>query len=155
MSQPPYDPNQPPPQPPQGQTPGAPQPWQQPQPGYPPPQPGYPPPPQPYQPQPGYAAGYTPPASPPTNGKAVLALVLAIIGLVTCTGIVLGPVALVMAGGARREISGSGGSQSGDGVVSAARVVGWIDLILGVLAILLLIFFVLIIGLAARHSSTY
>src|SRR5207249_2112593 len=92
-----------------------------PPPGFQPPPPpsGFQPPPAPQSPPPhGYYA------APQTNSKAIIALILAIVGyfLGPC-GIVIEPIALVLASSARAEIRRPGAFQSGDGLVTATQVI--------------------------------
>jgi hypothetical protein len=69
--------------------------------------------------QPAYQFGYAPPRK--TNTTAVVAFVLALAsyGLCPFVGAIA---ALVLASVAQREIDGSGGTQTGSGLVTAARV---------------------------------
>jgi hypothetical protein len=93
-------------------------------------------------PPPQYAPGaadghHTPPAAPAeTEGKAIAALVVAI-----CSWVVLpfvaAIVALFLAGAAQRDIDASGGRLSGDGLVTAARVLSWLNIALCVLVVVL------------------
>jgi hypothetical protein len=139
------------PPPPQGQQPppqyGSPYP---PQFGPPGPQPGYPP---PYGP-PGYTPpvnyGYAP-APRPTEGHAVVALVLAIASFVVCP-LVAAAVALVFAGIAKRNIVASGHAKDGLGMVTAARVISWINIALS-LIFLALIVVVVAVGRHVSHSD--
>ncbi len=139
--------------------PGNPQPGQYgSQPGYPPPGysgappaqgPGYPP---PGFAQPAYPApGYGPPVyAPPTAGSATTALVLSILSWVLVP-IILAIVALVFASKARAEIEASGGRLGGAGMVSAAKIISWINIILwGIGTVFLVIFLVVV----ARGSSS-
>ena len=75
------------------------------------------------------------PAPPRTSGKATAALVVAIVGLFICAP-VAGVVALVLAGQAASEIRASGGQLTGEGNVTAARVIAAIDIALGALVVL-------------------
>jgi hypothetical protein len=121
-------------------------------------QPGYGQPPygqEPYQ-QPGPAYGYGLPAygygQPPqlrqTSSKATTVMVLGIVSLVlmfTCgLGFIAAIVALVMAGGAEREVAQSGGALQGEGQIKAGRIMSWITLGLTALGVVLLIFLVAI-----------
>ena len=120
---------QPPLQPP-GPPPGPPP--QSPPPGYPPP--GSPPPPfqpAPYQGQPGVLSAAT-----VTNQKAVISLVVALVGGVCCLGIIGGPIAIFFGNAANKEIAASGGTQSGSGLAKAGLIIGIIELILWILAVL-------------------
>ncbi len=117
--------------------------WQQ---GPPPPPPsqGYTPPP------PGYG-GYSqrPPAQ--TEGTAITALVLAIVSFVICP-IIPAVVALFMCPGARRKIEGSGGALTGEGLVTAAKIISWVNI--GLWGAGIALFVVLgIIGALASDSS--
>jgi len=117
--------------------------WQQ---GPPPPPPsqGYTPPP------PGYG-GYSqrPPAQ--TEGTAITALVLAIVSFVVCP-IIPAVVALFMCPGARRKIEGSGGALTGEGLVTAAKIISWVNI--GLWGAGIALFVVLgIIGALASDSS--
>src|SRR5262245_43511817 len=132
-------------QPGQGGQPGQ---WGQPQQGQPqqgpPPQWG-----QPGQPgqqwgQPGYYPGYGPPQ---TEQGAIWALVSAIGSFVVCP-VVLAVVALVLASNADKKIKASGGALQGDGMVVAARVIAWANIILLVGGFLLL----LVVGVAASTN---
>ena len=78
------------------------------------------------------------PSSPPTNGKATVALVMGILGLVVCP-LVCSILALVFGYQARSEIDRSG--EGGRGSAVAGIVLGWIGTVLSVLAI---VFFVIL-----------
>lgn len=76
------------------------------------------------------------PASAPTAGKAVGALVCGIVGLTVCAPV--GIAAVVLGSQARREIGASGGTLQGDGMAQAGLIMGWISvglLILGILVV--------------------
>lgn len=73
-----------------------------------------------------------------TAGKATAALIVALIGLVVC-GPIAGIIALVLASQARREINESGGRLGGEGMVKWARIIGIVDITLGVLALLAIV----------------
>jgi hypothetical protein len=94
-------------------------------PGYGPPQPGWGPPPQPY----GYGGygGYATPAR--TDGKAIGALVSAIVSFAICP-FVPAVVALVLAGQAARSIRESGGQLTGESMVTAARIIAWLNIVI-------------------------
>jgi hypothetical protein len=95
------------------------------------PAPGYGPPPQGYPPQ-GYG-GYQ--GAQQTSSRAIIALVLAI-GSFVVFPLIPAIIALVLASGARDEIDGSGGRVTGDGLVTAAKVVAWINIGLSVAGVL-------------------
>ncbi len=131
-----------------------------PPPGYtPPPPPGYAPPAYgqpapaygqapPPPPPPGYGAptygapGYGQPAygyeAPRTEGQAVAALVVSIVGLFVC-GVISGVIALVLANQAQQKIVASGGRLTGEGMVKAARIIAVVSIVLSVLGFALLI----------------
>lgn len=128
---PPEDPNRPPERP-----------WESPDPSsqypqYPPPPPGdsnpYGAPPYPPYGQSPYQQPYGRPAG--TNGKAVAALVLGIVGTVLCP--LVGIAAILVAGNARREMAQTG--QAGQGFAIAGLVLGWIDVAFIVLFLLLFV----------------
>jgi hypothetical protein len=83
-------------------------------------------------------------------------LVLGIAGLVfTCAygfGVIAAIVALALAPGAKREIRGSGGALTGEGMVKAGVVCAWIAIALTLVAVILL--GVLIVGGAMSSSTT-
>ena len=91
---------------------------------YPPPgAPAYPPPSAPAYPPPGAPAA---PAT-QTSSNAIIALVLAVISWAICP-IIPAVVALVLASNATKEINASGGRIEGAGLVTAARIVAWINI---------------------------
>ena len=102
-------------------------------------QPGYGQPPSAYGPPP---AGWTTAMrAAPTEGLAIAALVCAIASFVLFP-FVPAVIALVLAGRASRSIDASGGQRGGAGLITAARVLSWINLALctvGVLGIVSLL----------------
>ena len=98
----------------------------------PPPPPGYPP----YGQQP----------VPQTSSDAIAALVLSILSWAMCP-IVLAIAALVFAGRATRAIAASNGWVEGSGMVLAAKIIAWINIVVGAL-----FFGVLIFGLVAAGT---
>jgi hypothetical protein len=127
-------PSGPPPQ--YGQQYGAPPPYGQP-PGY-GPVPGYGAPPM-------YGPGYGAPA---TEGTAIAALVLAIASFFVCP-VIPAIIALVLSGNAKRTIAASGGAKTGAGLVTAARVISWANIVLVVLGTVVAVIAVVAVG----HSS--
>jgi hypothetical protein len=120
---------------------------------------------QPEQPTVGYAvpadyppadyppAGY-PPAAPPTDDKAVWALVSAVAGFVLCP-IVLHVVGLVLANQSLRTIRSSGGRVAGDGIASTARILSIIGLVVyGAVLVLGLIFLLVAVPLGLLTLGT-
>ena len=140
-SQPGGQPAPPPPPPPVWPYPGP----AAPPPGQPYPGPtGQPYPAQPYPAQAHPAQAY-PAAYLPTSTNAIIALVLSIASWVICP-IVPAVVALVLAQSASREIRR--GAATGDGLVTASRVVSWLNI--GLFGLLLVIFgLVLLVSLIA------
>jgi hypothetical protein len=91
---------------------------------------------------------------PASNGSATTAMVLSLVGLIvglfTWVGFLLGIGGILVGRRARREIAASGGTQGGSGSATVGVVLGWIDLGLFVLGILVLILFV---GMIATFLS--
>ena len=86
-----------------------------------------------------------------TESKAIIALVCAIASWVVLP--VLPAIAALMIGKtARQEIGRSGGRLTGDGLVTAAKVVAWANLVATVLVVL---FVVLAIALFAASASDF
>lgn len=98
---------------------------------------------QPYG-QPAPYGQYGPPVQ-QTESRAIVALVLAICSFLVFP-VVPAVVALVLARGAQDEIDASGGRLTGTGLVTAARVLSWINLGLAGAVLLVL---VLALGLVA------
>ncbi|MCU1450214.1 MAG: putative rane protein, partial [Acidimicrobiales bacterium] len=96
------------------------------------------PPPQQWGPPPGYPTGYGSPPSygygPQTENLAVIALILAIASFVVCP-VIPAIVALVLGSNAKKKIAMSGGALTGDGLVTAATIVAWVNIGLAALAI--------------------
>ncbi|MGW5557547.1 DUF4190 domain-containing protein [Micromonospora sp. NPDC003944] len=139
----PVDPYAPSPYPPVDPYAGAQPPATQPMPGYAPP--GYPAP--GYPPQyPGY--GY--PQPPKTNGLAIAAFVLALIGFTSC---ITAPVGAILGHVAQKQIRLSG--EGGAGMAKAAIIVGWI--LTGFLVLIILFYVAAIIYAIATsdNSSSY
>lgn len=130
------------PNPPSTGAPGYP-PSDYPQAGYPPsgyPPSGYPPagtPPgyNPYQ-QAGYGYGYAPPMPQSTSGWAIASLVCGILGL--CTGIAA-ILAVIFGHISLNEIKKSNGQVGGRGLAMAGLIMGYIELALGVILVILII----------------
>ena len=76
----------------------------------------------------------------PTNGFAIAALVLGILGLVGFPPFIPSILALIFGYKGKREIDRSGGHQSGRGLAVAGIVLGWIGVIFIVLAVAALAF---------------
>jgi hypothetical protein len=110
----------------------------------------------PVQPDPSLAPAQPIPAPPteavsyapttvPTEPLAIWALVCAI-GSWVLLPVILAVVALVLAGSAEEEISKAAGWKQGKGMVSAARVIAWLHLLLAALVVVFVVTF--FIGLA-------
>jgi hypothetical protein len=85
-----------------------------------------------------------------TESKAIIALVCAIASWVVLP--VLPAIAALMIGKtAREEIARSGGRLTGDGMVTAAKVISWANIVLALLGVLL---FVLAFGLFAVAGTS-
>jgi len=93
-----------------------------------------------------YGPGYAQQPPPATNGMAVAALVVSVVGAagLVCYGLggYLGLVGAILGHVARRQIRQRGGS--GDGMALAGVIVGWIALGLAVVATALLALFVVV-----------
>jgi hypothetical protein len=103
------------------------------------------------QPYPPYPYGTAAPVAPPTDDKAVWALVSAIAGFFLCP-IVLHIVGWVLASSSLAAIRASGGTLGGDGMAKAARIISIIGLVLYGGLILLVVFFG-ILGFLAVPAS--
>ena len=112
-----------------------------------PPPPGAPP---AYPPQ-AYPAAGLPPA-PETSSNAVIALILAIVSWAVCP-IIPAIVALVLASSASKEIAASGGRKTGEGLVTAAKIVSWINIGVWGAAIVIGAFFFILAVVAGGFSS--
>ncbi|MEU7588955.1 DUF4190 domain-containing protein [Micromonospora sp. NPDC049230] len=103
-------------------------------PGYPPQYPGY---------------GY--PAAQKTNGMAIAALVLALVGIASC---ITAPVGAILGHVAQKQIRLSG--EGGAGMAKAAIIVGWI--LTGLLGLLILFYvgaIILAVTTGASNDSSY
>ena len=114
------------------------------------PAPGYP-----AQPAPVYAAPAAPvyAAAAPTSSNAVVALILAVASWAVCP-IVAAVVALVFASTAAKEIDASGGRVQGSGLVTAARIVAWVNIGLFVAGIVIFGFVFILLAVLGGVSST-
>ena len=91
-------------------------------------------------------------AAPKTSNNAIVALVLAIASWVICP-LIPAIVALVFANNAKKEIAASQGRVGGDGMVTAAVVVSWINIgVAAAVAVLGILIFVLV-AVAGGMSS--
>lgn len=90
--------------------------------------------------------------APQTSSNAIVALVLSITSWVVCP-IIFAIVALVFANMGSKEIKASGGRVTGEGLVTGAKVVAWINIGLWTALILIGIFAFAIIAVAGGMSS--
>lgn len=126
---------------------------------------GYGQPPPGYGQPPEYGSGYGAPAGygqppgwgapgggppPETESKAIIALVLSIVSFFLLP-VLPAIAALVLASSSKRDIEASGGRLGGEGMVTAAKVISWINIGMWVLIAL---FFVLFLGIFASLFST-
>jgi hypothetical protein len=156
--------------PPSSSSPPPPPPGQPPSSSPPPPPPPQPPPygqPQPYGQQPygqqsygqqpyaqpyGQPYGAYPYAAPRTEPNAIAALICAIASFVVCFPI-LAIVALPLASSAKKKIAMSGGTLTGDNLLTPARVIAFVNLGLWALFVLFIVGVVLL-GTVSSDSST-
>ncbi|MCB2154682.1 DUF4190 domain-containing protein [bacterium] len=111
--------------------------------------------PPPYPPDQGY--GYQQPQPWPqqvrTNTMAVMSLVMGILGFfgLGCIG---GILAIIFANIADDQIARSQNMETGEGMAKAGRILGWINIILAVVGILIaaVIFLFVIVGAAAAPA---
>ena len=93
--------------------------------------------------------GYVPPRN---SGTAIAALVVSILSFTTCP-LVAAIIALILANNAKREILLSGGTITGESMVTAAKVISWINI--GVSIVFAVIFLALfVIAVVSGNSST-
>ncbi len=134
-----------------------------PPPGWQPPQEQVPPPPYgsapygsaPYGTPPPYGGagyGYQPYMPPQTEGSAVAALVCSIVSFVICP-VIPAIAALVITPGARRKIDASNGRLTGLGLLTAAKWVSWINIVLWI-GFALLFVVLIIVGVMSDTSGS-
>lgn len=99
------------------------------------------------QPPPGYGA--YPPAR-QNSSDAVVALVLSLLSWVVCP-IVMAIVALVFAAKAKNAIAASNGYLDGAGMVTAAKVISWLNIVVTVLGLVL--FLVIVVFFSAASTT--
>jgi hypothetical protein len=100
--------------------------------------------------QPAYGYGYAPP--PQTEGTAIGALIASIVSWMVCP-VIPAIVALVMIPGAKRKIDESGGRLTGEGMLTAAKWVSWINIVFyGLLLVLIIV--LVVIGVASGSTSS-
>ena len=116
-----------------------------------PPVPAYAP---PAYPAAGYPAAPAAPqvAAPQTSSNAIIALILAIVSWAVCP-IIPAIVALVLASSAAKEIAASGGRIQGGGLVTAARIVSWVNIGLWAAVLVVGVFFLVLFAVAGGMSE--
>lgn len=90
---------------------------------------------EPPPPPPQYGAPVPPPAGmPPSNStKAIIGLVVGILGIFPCCGCEVFSIAAIILGVlARKEIEASNGTQKGAGMAKAAFILGIVGVVLGI-----------------------
>ena len=116
-----------------------------------------PPPPSYQPPPPGYAVpGGMVSAGAPTDQMAIWAIVLAGLGLLglCCVGVgglILGPIAFFLGGSSLKRIRASNGAVGGDTLASIGR---WGGLAVGILGLLILVFYVIAIANGFNNAIT-
>jgi hypothetical protein len=82
-----------------------------------------------------------------TSSSAIVALVLAIASWVVCP-LILAIIALVFASKADREIATAGGAVQGGGLITAAKIVAWINIgiYVAILVVMVIIFIIVLIA---------
>jgi hypothetical protein len=106
--------------------------------------------PPPAYPAPGYPA---PAVGPQTSSNAIIALILAIVSWAVCP-IVPAVVALVLASNAQKEITASGGRIQGGGLVTAAKIVSWVNIGLWAAVLVVGVFFLVLFAVAGGMSES-
>lgn len=81
---------------------------------------------------------------PQTSNKAVVAMVMAILSFVVCP-VILAVAALIVGGQAKSEIQASNGWLTGEGLVTGAKIIAWVNIALTVLAVIFM--FILFVAL--------
>lgn len=92
--------------------------------------------------------GYPPQPVPQTSSDAVIAFVLSLLSWATCP-VVLAIISLVFASKARNAIDASGGWVTGDGLVTASKVISWVNIIVFGLGGLLFAIFIVVAAMTA------
>ena len=91
------------------------------------------------------------PAGPPTANEAIWALVLGIGSFLLC-GIFMAIPAIILGNNAKKKISSSGGQYTGDGLATAGIVLGWIQVGLTILAVVVALMILAAGGFAASNN---
>jgi hypothetical protein len=104
---------------------------------------------------PAYPTTYPPApiqAGPRTSSNAIISLVLAVASWAVCP-IVAAIVSLVFASMASKEIDAAGGQVEGRSLVTAARIVAWINIGVTVAAFVIAAFVLVLIAIAGGFDS--
>jgi hypothetical protein len=91
-------------------------------------------------------------AAPQTSSNAIIALILAIVSWAVCP-IIPAVVALVLASSAAKEIAASGGRIQGGGLVTAARIVSWVNIGLWAAVLVVGVFFLVLFAVAGGMNE--
>jgi hypothetical protein len=103
-------------------------------------------------PPPGYG-GYPQQPTRQTSSDAIVALVLSLLAWVFCP-VILAVVALVFASKAKTAIDASNGWLDGAGMVTAAKIIAWINIAVTILGTIAFILFFVILGAASTTVDT-
>ena len=101
---------------------------------------------------PSYAGAAPAAVQTTTSSNAVVALILAVASWAVCP-LVAAIVALVFASMASKEIAASGGRVQGEGLVTASKIVAWINIGLTVAAVVIGAFVLVLIAIAGGFNS--
>ena len=88
-----------------------------------------------------------------TEGNAIAALVLAICSFIVCP-LIPAVVALFLASSAKRNIDASNGALDGESLVTAARIVAWINIGICLLGIVLAVVLIIVAAATSDTSSS-
>jgi hypothetical protein len=107
---------------------------------------------EPTQPPPSPAPPPAVVAAPPTDGQAIAALILGILGVIGVCPLVGSIIALVLGRAAEKRIEASGGTIGGEGLAKAGWILGIVGIALGVLFVL---FFLVVLAIGAAISIPF
>lgn len=91
------------------------------------------------------------PAGLPTANEAIWSLILGIGSFFLC-GIFMGIPAIILGNNAKKKISQSGGQYGGEGMATAGIVLGWIQVGLTIVGVVILLIILAAGGFAASNS---
>ena len=98
-------------------------------------------------PPPGYPQPYRQQA--PTDGMAIAALVAGIVGFFICP-VIAGVLAIIFGYMARRNIKESGGALGGDSFATAGIILGFIQL---AIALIVIVIWIIVLVVAGTHTG--